>query len=146
MSDISIPQFRIASEDEVTSRRRLTLQQLGLRWRDSDANPTPMADAAVDPQLIAYLRFIKQHPGLPATKRDLLCGYKGKAAGHRLRARLKQLHFIEEYQVNPGGLGSSFTDVRLTASGERALQKSENAAETEWSCLKTKKASLTGRN
>ena len=106
---------RTASTVEIDDRKRATLAA----FRRNEHKLSEAAPVLTDEQL-AYLRVIRDHPGLPATKRDRLAGISLRK-GSRLRQRLKASGLIEEFLANPGGQGRACTDIRVTPKAETNL-------------------------
>ena len=112
---------RIADEAEVQDRRRATLAGVGEAKVVAPQPGTPTPPKRLSGELLAYLRLVYSSPGEPATQRDKLAGIP-PARGSRLRARLREMGLLEEFQSNPGTRGSNFKDVRLTSAGLAALE------------------------
>lgn len=111
---------RIAGKAELEQRKRQSIAEL---LHEEHAHHEPMQQKTrtknLDPKLIAYLKLIKENPGIPATERDKKFGVLPKY-GTTYRKQLLEAGLIEEVRVVSSN-GKYFKDVRLTPAGQDLL-------------------------
>ena len=127
---------RLAQPTEIDARKRATVaflqegldkeaagsQRVNSQSQQGEPSPT------LSEELLSYLRFIEDFPGLPATERDKKGGISLRK-GSQWRKVLSQVGLIEEVLVNPGIPGRNFKDIRLTERGTWFLHRLKNGPE-----------------
>ena len=118
---------RIAGQNEIEERKRMTLAALGFleaSGHSEDETPSQQPDSPrvrVSEELLGYLRLIADTPGVPATERDDAKSILRKK-GVAFRKRLKELGLIEACEVGGRSRGRNFRDIRPTLKGLQALE------------------------
>jgi hypothetical protein len=107
---------RIAGMEEIEQRKRQSSAEL-LREEQARYEPAiqKLRKKEIDAKLLAYLRLIKENPGMAATERDKKFNVLPKY-GSAYRKQLKESGMIEETNITDAR-GKYFKEIRITAAG-----------------------------
>ena len=114
--DFSNFKFSIANQGEIKDRKRQTASILVM----GDPRQNKQGSNHISKELLNYLVFIYETPGMSSSQRDKDYGISG-AKGTRLRKQLVKLGLIEESKIKQGR-GRPISDIRLTKDGENKLK------------------------
>jgi len=108
--------FSIATQSEIKDRKRHTFNVLLV----GDSTEIKPKSSHISKELLNYLFFIHESPGMSSSQRDKAHGISG-AKGTRLRKQLIELELIEESRIKQAR-GRPISDIRLTENGDQYLK------------------------